>query len=154
MEKDKKSLNTVWHQGFLGLRRWDLKGPPPSHRRCASLDTLAPSPPCFGRFRCTKAKIARTGAQSPSRVAVYRLGALLTLGSARSRLGRHRKRKTILNRFPFANPTSYARRIAIADCEFKSRFGSKKKNRHPIGCLFFFLVAEVGFEPHGLRVMS
>ena len=32
-------------------------------------------------------------------------------------------------------------------------FESKKKNRHPIGCLFF-LVAEVGFEPHDLRVMS
>ena len=28
--------------------------PPPSHSRCASLDTLAPSTPCFGRFRCDK----------------------------------------------------------------------------------------------------
>ena len=28
--------------------------PPPSHSRCASLDTLAPSAPCFGRFRCVK----------------------------------------------------------------------------------------------------
>ena len=27
---------------------------PPSHSRCALLDTLAPSTPCFGRFRCTK----------------------------------------------------------------------------------------------------
>ena len=29
----------------------------------------------------------------------------------------------------------------------------QKKKRHPIGYLFL-LVAEVGFEPHGLRVMS
>ena len=27
---------------------------PPSHSRCALLDTLAPSTPCLGRFRCTK----------------------------------------------------------------------------------------------------
>ena len=31
--------------------------PPPSHSRCASLDTLAPSTPCFGRFRCGKNNI-------------------------------------------------------------------------------------------------
>ena len=27
---------------------------PPSHSRCALLDTLAPSTSCFGRFRCAK----------------------------------------------------------------------------------------------------
>ena len=35
----------------------------------------------------------------------------------------------------------------------KPRLRKQKKNRHPMGvCLF--LVAEVGFEPHDLRVMS
>ena len=45
------------HSLFRGQQRWrrrDLKCPPPSHSRCASLDMLAPSTPCFGRFRFAK----------------------------------------------------------------------------------------------------
>ncbi len=42
--------------GFFGMENFGaLRAcPPPSHSRCASLDTLAPSTPCFGRFRCVK----------------------------------------------------------------------------------------------------
>ena len=36
---------------------------------------------------------------------------------------------------------------------FGSIYIITKKKRHPVGYLFF-LVAEVGFEPHDLRVMS
>ena len=38
--------------------------------------------------------------------------------------------------------------------ETKSISQKKNEKRHPIGCLFSFLVAGVGFEPHDLRVMS
>ena len=59
-------------------------------------------------------------ARSPSRVH-------LQLAANIHAFGRHRKRKTILNRFSFTNPTSYARRIAIEDCEFKSQLRNQRK---------------------------
>ena len=37
-----------------GRRRQNLRCPPPSHSRCASVDRLPPSTPCFRRFRCGK----------------------------------------------------------------------------------------------------
>ena len=44
---------------FCWLRRWDLKGPPPSHSRAVSLGTLASCAPCFGRFRLMKTILNR-----------------------------------------------------------------------------------------------
>ena len=35
-------------------RRKNLRCPPPSHSRCASVDRLPPSTPCSRRFRCGK----------------------------------------------------------------------------------------------------
>ena len=60
----KKSPDALWHLVFWGWHLfrmhnmvgglWDLKGPLASHSRRVSLDTLAPSAPCFGSFAAKK----------------------------------------------------------------------------------------------------
>ena len=61
--------------------------------------------------------------------------------------------KTILNRFRLRYPTSYARRNNPKVVEAQTPLREQKNKGHRIGVLVF-LVAEVGFEPHDLRVMS
>ena len=82
---------------------------------------------CFPQACCANT------APSPSCVVGYRLR---LLGSALSHFGRHRNRKTILNRFSIANPTSVARRYNPTVMCAHTTFGSKKES-NPIGLLLF-----------------
>ena len=91
------------------LRGWDFSCPPPSHSRCASQSQIAPSSPCFGRFRFTINN---------------HLDCFL--------LATHDLRHRPFGSNPFLH--------------------KKRKTNHK--GWFLFLVAGVGFEPHGLRVMS
>ena len=57
-------------------------------------------------------------------------------------------------RFGFANPTSHARRSHNPKALCQNFNLQIKKTRDTLRCLLFSLVAEMGFEPHDLRVMS
>ncbi len=72
---------------------------------------------------------------SPSCVVSRRLG---TLASPHSHFGRHRKRKTILNRFSFTNPTSYARRHNPKDNSYRCA-SMQPKRKGSTMCYLFFL---------------
>ncbi len=117
--------------------------------------------PCFVRSRGAKRILNPFGLlapdlrviasrPSPSCVVSRRLG---TLASPHSHFGRHRKRKTILNRFSFTNPTSYARRHNPKDKSYRCA-SMRPKRKGSTMCYLFFLVAGRGFEPPDLRVMS
>ena len=50
----RRVANKTSRSGERGRRRQNLRCPPPSHSRCASVDRLPPSAPCFRRFRYGK----------------------------------------------------------------------------------------------------
>ena len=99
-------------------------------------------------FNFSKNRCANT-APSPSCVVVYRLR---LLGSALSHFGRHRLRKRYL--IVFASLTQRATLIGTTrrSCGTDLIFVSKKRKQPD--WVASFLVAEAGFEPHDLRVMS
>ena len=85
------------------------------------------------RFAISDLRVIATRT-SPSCVVSRRLG---TLASSHSHFGRHRKRKTILNRFSFTNPTSYARRHNPKNKRFRYTPVGKKKHQS-VGLVFLF----------------
>ena len=101
-----------------------------------------------------KAREKSTCAHFPARSHNGKLSSSQLFGSARALLYGLPSRKTVINCFSLVTQRATLVVLITRRARGTSPFASKRKKHNRKGCASFSLVAEMGFEPHDLRVMS